>query len=98
MITIPLPDDLKLPAMRMGRQRYDLPPEVDVSAEIEREFNRIKDALELSHGKCMAEIDLLIIDEMGKDISGAGIDPKIIGSGPWFLVLFGTRIFTDLHG
>ena len=25
------------------------------------------------------EIDLLIIDEMGKDISGAGIDPKIIG-------------------
>jgi hypothetical protein len=27
----------------------------------------------------VAEIDLLIIDEMGKDISGAGIDPKIIG-------------------
>jgi len=27
----------------------------------------------------LKEIDLLIIDEMGKDISGAGIDPKIIG-------------------
>lgn len=25
------------------------------------------------------EIDLLIIDEMGKDISGAGIDPKVVG-------------------
>ncbi len=25
------------------------------------------------------EIDLLIIDEMGKDVSGAGIDPKIVG-------------------
>ncbi len=25
------------------------------------------------------DIDLLIIDEMGKDISGAGIDPKVVG-------------------
>jgi hypothetical protein len=31
------------------------------------------------------DIDLLIIDEMGKDISGAGLDPNVIGRslGPW---------------
>ncbi len=49
-----MPEDFKLPAMRMVRQRYDLPAEVDVSVEIDREFNRIKDALELSHGKRVA--------------------------------------------
>ena len=54
MIHIPLPDDFNLPAMRMVRQRYDLPAEVDVSVEIDREFNRIKDALDLSHGKRVA--------------------------------------------
>ncbi|CAB1061659.1 Iron-sulfur cluster-binding protein [Olavius sp. associated proteobacterium Delta 1] len=54
MITIPLSDDFKLPAMRMVRQRFDLSPEVDVPAEIEREINRIKDAFELSRGKRVA--------------------------------------------
>jgi hypothetical protein len=36
-------------------------------------------------GLPMDDIDLLIIDEMGKDISGAGLDPNVIGRslGPW---------------
>ena len=54
MIHIPLPDDFNLPAMRMVRQRYDLPAAVDVPVEIGREFTRIKDALVLSHGKRVA--------------------------------------------
>ena len=31
------------------------------------------------------DIDLLVVDEMGKDISGAGLDPNVIGRslGPW---------------
>jgi hypothetical protein len=28
----------------------------------------------------LADIDLLIVDEMGKEISGAGLDPNVIGS------------------
>ena len=54
MVQIPLPDNFKLPAMRMVRQRFDLTPEVDVPAEIEREINSIKDELELSRGKRVA--------------------------------------------
>jgi len=54
MITIPLPDNFELPAMRMVRQRYDLPPAVDVSTEIEREFNRIRGELYLLRGASVA--------------------------------------------
>jgi len=54
MIQIQLPDDFKLPAMRMVRQRYALPPEVDVPVEIEREFNRIKGELDLVRGSSVA--------------------------------------------
>ncbi|MGD0874308.1 MAG: DUF362 domain-containing protein [Acidimicrobiales bacterium] len=36
-------------------------------------------------GLPLDDIDLLIIDEMGKEISGAGLDPNVIGRalGPW---------------
>jgi hypothetical protein len=36
-------------------------------------------------GLPLDDVDLLIIDEMGKDISGAGLDPFVIGRslGPW---------------
>jgi hypothetical protein len=54
MITIPLPDILELPAMRMVRQRFDLTPAVDVAAEIEREFNNIKAELEFPHSQSVA--------------------------------------------
>ena len=36
-------------------------------------------------GLPLDDIDLLIIDEMGKDISGAGLDPNVIGRCPWAL-------------
>ncbi len=54
MIQIQLPDDFKLPAMRLVRQRYELPPEVDVALEVEREFNRIKGELDLVPGSSVA--------------------------------------------
>jgi hypothetical protein len=58
-------------------------------AEIE---NKEKDLLRLSK-KMMAklpfnDIDLLIIDEMGKDISGVGIDPNITGRNRDLLGVF----------
>ena len=36
-------------------------------------------------GLPIEDIDLLIVDEMGKDVSGAGLDPNVIGRslGPW---------------
>jgi hypothetical protein len=59
------------------------------AAEIE---SREKDLLQLSK-KMMArlpfnEIDLLIVDEMGKDISGVGIDPNITGRNRDLLGVF----------
>jgi hypothetical protein len=58
-------------------------------AEIE---NREKDLLQRSKKKMAKlpfnEIDLLIIDEMGKDISGVGIDPNITGRNRDLLGVF----------
>ncbi len=47
-------DDLKLPKMRMIQQRFDIPPAVDVLAEIDREWQGIKDHLELPPGSSVA--------------------------------------------
>jgi hypothetical protein len=48
------------------------------------DFERVEEQLLVNAKALMPaipfeEIDLLIIDEMGKDISGAGIDPNVIG-------------------
>ena len=42
-------------------------------------------ARSLLPGLPLDDIDLLIVDEMGKDLSGAGLDPNVIGRalGPW---------------
>ena len=43
------------------------------------------EARALLPGLPVDEIDLLVVDEMGKDISGAGLDPNVIGRtvGAW---------------
>ena len=46
--------ELKLPKMRMVRQRFDSSPAVDVLAEIDREWSRIKGRLDLSPGSNVA--------------------------------------------
>ncbi len=46
--------ELKLPKMRMVRQRFDTSPAVDVSAEIDREWGRIKGRLDLPPGSNVA--------------------------------------------
>jgi hypothetical protein len=46
--------DLKLPPMRMIRRRYTVAPKVDVSAEVSRQWDRIKDNLNLPEGSSVA--------------------------------------------
>ena len=46
--------ELKLPKMRMIRQRFDIPPAVDVLAEVDREWMAIKDHLDLPPGSSVA--------------------------------------------
>ena len=46
--------DLKLPPMRMIQQVYKIAPKVDVSAEVDREWDRIKDKLNLPEGSSVA--------------------------------------------
>ena len=45
-------------------------------------------------GLPLDDIDLLIVDEMGKDISGAGLDPNVIGRtiGRWSVQRTSPRI------
>jgi len=45
----------------------------------ERERELLKIAKQLSAGLPFEDVDVLIIDEMGKDISGAGFDTKVVG-------------------
>ena len=46
--------ELKLPKMRIVRQRFDTSPAVDVSTEIDREWSRIKDRLNIAAGASVA--------------------------------------------
>jgi hypothetical protein len=45
----------------------------------EKEKVLLKEAKKLSAGLPFEEVDVLIIDEMGKDISGTGFDTKVVG-------------------
>lgn len=45
---------MKLPPMRMMRQRYTVAPKVDVSAEMNRQWDRIKNSLNLPEGSSLA--------------------------------------------
>jgi hypothetical protein len=47
-------EQLKLPRMRMVEQIYDVPPPVDVTAEVDREWGLIKDNLNLAGGSSVA--------------------------------------------
>ena len=58
-----------------------------------REIERVEADLLIKARECLAvlpldEIDLLIIDEMGKEISGEGIDPNVVGRD---VILYGAR-------
>ena len=57
-------------------------PATEVESE---ELALQKAASALLPGLPLEDIDLLIVDEMGKDVSGAGLDPNVIGRslGPW---------------
>lgn len=71
-----------------------------IPAKIEAmEIDLLKKARSLLPRLPLDEIDLLIVDEMGKDISGAGMDPNVVGgrgccvwsaSRPWPKIM---RIF-----
>jgi len=47
-------EKLKLPRMRMVEQNYEVPPPVDVRAEVEREWDLVKDTVNLPAGSKIA--------------------------------------------
>ena len=70
-----------------------------VAGMVEREEALLKRVKSWKPNIPVAEVDLLIIDEMGKDISGAGMDTKVINRGvlgpnKWPGVPIVRRIFT----
>ncbi|RKT87965.1 protein of unknown function [Saccharopolyspora antimicrobica] len=49
---------------------------------LEREAELLVEAKRLMPKLLMSDIDVLVVDEIGKDISGAGMDPNITGRSP----------------
>jgi hypothetical protein len=49
---------------------------------LERESELLVEAKRLLPRLLMSDIDVLVVDEIGKDISGAGMDPNITGRTP----------------
>jgi hypothetical protein len=49
---------------------------------LEREAELLAEAKSLMPKLLMSDIDVLVVDEIGKDISGAGMDPNITGRAP----------------
>jgi hypothetical protein len=47
-------EQLELPEMRMVRQLFEVPPQVDAGVEIDRQWDRIKDTIDLSGRKDIA--------------------------------------------
>lgn len=49
---------------------------------LEREAELLVEAKRLMPKLLMSDIDVLVVDEIGKDISGAGMDPNVTGRSP----------------
>ncbi|MHA6804164.1 nickel pincer cofactor-dependent isomerase, group 22 [Salinifilum ghardaiensis] len=55
---------------------------VEAAGMLEREAELLAEAKRLLPRLLLSEIDVLVVDEIGKDISGAGMDPNITGRVP----------------
>ena len=72
--------------MKRRSSRRFRPEEIE-----ERERELLAVAKEMMPRLPFNEIDLLIVDEMGKNISGTGIDPNVTGRNRDILGVFPTR-------
>jgi hypothetical protein len=61
-------------AHNIARLEFLLPDEIE-----QRESDLVREARELMPSLPFREIDLLIVDQIGKDISGSGMDPNVTG-------------------
>jgi hypothetical protein len=82
-------------ADRSHTMRFVLPEQF---VEIDRELLEL--AWKFLPGIPLEELDILVVDEMGKNISGAGIDPNVVGfwrrEGGWRKPDYRTIIVLDL--
>ena len=99
MIHIPVSDNLKLPAMRLVRQRYVLPPEVDVAAEIEREWRGITDEIDLTEGAVVAvAVGSRGISNLAAIVRGAVTKLKDAGAEPFITPAMGSHGGATVEG
>ena len=61
-------------AHNIARLEFLLPDEIE-----RREADLVREARDLMPSLPFREIDLLIVDQIGKDISGSGLDPNVTG-------------------
>jgi hypothetical protein len=84
-MTSGMTDDLELPRMRMVHQRFNVPPPVDLLAEVDREWSRLKDRFDLAPGtsvavgvgsRGIANLDVVVRSVVAK-LKEAGCQPFI---------------------
>ncbi|MFC7340511.1 hypothetical protein [Saccharopolyspora griseoalba] len=77
-----MPVEFGLAVVENGYEDIALLELVPTERVLEREAELLVEAKRLMPKLLMSDIDLLVVDQIGKDISGAGMDPNITGRAP----------------
>lgn len=79
-----LPPVLAVALVEDGEKKLSRLEVLPATAALEREPRMLGYAISVWPRLPVARVDLLIVDEMGKDISGTGMDPLVTGRGKAF--------------
>ncbi len=84
--------ELELPPMRKVRQLFEVPPEVDVSAEIDKQWDRIKDSIDLSDRKDIAVgVGSRGISNLAEAVRAVVANLKAAGFDPFIIPAMGSH-------
>jgi hypothetical protein len=77
-----MPIEFGLAVVENGYEDIAVLELVPTERMLQREAELLVEAKRLMPKLLMSDIDLLVVDQIGKDISGAGMDPNITGRAP----------------
>ncbi|GAA2353799.1 lactate racemase domain-containing protein [Saccharopolyspora halophila] len=77
-----MPIEFGVAVVENGYEDIALLELVPTDGMLDREAELLIEAKRLMPKLLMSDIDLLVVDQIGKDISGAGMDPNITGRAP----------------
>jgi hypothetical protein len=85
-------DNLILPPMHMVEQRFSVPPAVDVTAEIEREWNKIKDRINIAgEARIAVGVGSRGIANLVEAVRAVVVHLKAAGTEPFIIPAMGSH-------